>query len=99
MAFALPGNNGISRFALVMVLLFRLQPFFPVHMAVQDADDFYALGMLPIVDDIAMEVADGEEAHAVELHSPGLIQGAHARHGGQGFEGVFSGLIHAVGCL
>ena len=74
-----------------------LQPSLSVHVAVQDADDFYALGMLPIVDDIAMEIADGEEARAVELRPPGLIQGAHARHGGQGFEGVFSGLINAVG--
>lgn len=68
-------------------------------MGVQNADDFYALRVLPIIDDIIFKLADGEETHSFKLWPSSLIQGAHARRGEKGFKGFFGGLINVVGCV
>ena len=72
--------------------------FFFVHAGVQDTDDFYALRVFPIIDDIVLKLADRQETHSFKLWPFGLVQGAHTRRGEKRLKGFFSGLINAVGC-
>lgn len=65
---------------------------FSVHVAMQDSNNFYALAMFSIIDDIILEFTDGKKAYAIELCSPGLIQGTYGRHGRQDVEGLFGSL-------
>ncbi len=71
--------------------------FSSVHVGMQDADNFYSFGVFPIIDDIALKLADGKEAHVFELFTSGPITRTHAWCGENGFEGAFSGLINAGG--
>ena len=73
--------------------------FFLVHAGVQNADDFYALRVFPIIDAIVMKLADREETDSFKSWPFSLVQCANTQRGKKGLKGFFSGLINAVGCI
>jgi len=66
-------------------------------VSVEDADNFYAFGVFPIINDIVFKLADREKAQPFKSGSFASVQRAYARCGGKSLKGVFSGLINAVG--
>ena len=70
----------------------------PLHVSVQDTDDFDPALYHPIIDDVFLEMCDRKEPYALKPSPFGLVQGAHGGHRGEGCKGLLYGFIDLVCC-